>query len=1769
MKGKKYILSRWMWLVGGFIFMMPGMLRAQTFRHYEGIANQKGDYEIIDASQNRMRQKTHECHYYVPIKQGGTAELALPLTNYSTTSGAQLEPRGYYRWYNYDTDLASSRLSLVASDNTWMKSMTDEYGVDRGLVIYNMSVSPCYKNMGVKYTRPSDANWQGENVACDVSRYADGCKGEFLHEPTLSIRYVFHMIPSEKFADSMMDAVVKGTQSAANDLTYEDNKEMSVGLKDVNSTFNLRINFNTIGRYFFHPMSGIPTHHVYYNNEAYKILESYFDKNTVTQPNAIMWRVYSSDKSMCHTIWNNNSQFLTLSFSALNSTGWEWWTISNQRVTNTALRPKFDYGSRVYVVAYAYNTSNSNIGCPIANFAITLYQSYPKTQAELQASGDNTRMVSYLEDHYRNVALVSFDDDDEGMTMERPTSPTDNQALLPSRWSKRSYGFVYENLKDYIPAGHTLPKLHSPLHGEYGLYKSANVSGKSSNNDQYLWWASTPLYDRTYEMTNGAQYGHFLYVDAADESRQIAEADFKANLCAGSQVIFSSAIAEMTTGTEKAQLLFKLYGVHYDENNQETDRKLLQSFSTGDFKNNVNSLTTGKWYQGYGKMVLQKESGVGNYEDFKIVIDNLCKSTAGADYAFDDLRIYTQASKVDVIQSDPICPDVDISQGYNPDKMGKIKLKVRALQETMAALADHQEKKLYFRFVDSNTGKPTTDINYAATSGEPNYLWGSTTIHSEVDNGEQIDGAGMYEKLNDEWYVILANRNFNLDPNKKYYISFAFDDETVTDKNNLSWGKPSDVCSLYSSDFNLAQQTVVVTDANGTIATAVTIPCDDKDTPEYDIKAQLQTVDQNNGGTINLQSIKFNWYVDNIHGDPVLRNSTEFKGIQLSEGEHTIYVEPVNTTTKVTEGGVEYEICLGMMSFKLRAVKNGPKLGFGFSDVVYPDSYERTVRLGLPQIKELAKQGEGKGYFQIPVRDKNFIVDGSQNLLFVEAANQTTPVPTATVYLSDTNDPIYANQPNMTSLKLGELQSTTLARDAKTLNMKFMPQQDSQVSTDGTVQFHEGYWYEGALIFNEDGKDNTKVLCSGEAFVRFEIVPEYVTWYPTAKGRMSAAWNNDQNWVRSTRQEIYKTSDEYVNYVGGIASDLLGSTNELDIPRQNSYVPMKFTKVTIPNLSGLYFPDLGYIAYRQSNQIATKLSNAKGDEATANIQYAILAKWDANAANHGLTDEGNLGCEKFYGNTCDQIYFKPGGELLDQCFLLYNKAWVEKEMRPNTWYALTLPLKNVYAGDIYVPKANGRQETEAFKDITFSDAENSRVNYPFYQRSWDKSDVQEVTADGSHGAYDYAGTDIDFDSQNLKTVTSHWSHVYNKVDKAYDTFEGLALKVGDAYAPVSQTEKALVRLPKADVQYQYEDAVNGSSQLFTNVDRSENGRLAVDLNATEGALSNMSLTLPALSQDNAYYLVGNPYMATLSMYYFLRANSALSPTVYVYEDGALKTYSLDTSVAYDVRNDVKISPMQAFFVKLRDGEQASALNFTASMTIDREVFGTSDTQQSEDVPVTLSLTAFQGNVSSSAMVKVYGDASEDYDGQEDAPLLYDENLKEVPTLYTVAGDQAVAINQVPEIRWMPLGVIASSSSSKVTLTAQGAHLLDAPLYLYDAKTQAYQEVEEGMPITIQANDHGRYFLTQTRGTTGIKQVETVEESVKVYAPTKGLIVVSSTAENELQQVEVFTVDGKQVADEHVMNQMSIQLPVASSAVYIVKVKVLGSEKTIIRKLSVR
>ena len=1757
-----------------------------SFKHYVGHANTAFD--------EKGMQQTAEWEYYVYVKDtGDNVELVLPFDKYKYEigQGEPLEPQGYFRWYDFKTDKANDNLSPVTGTgaSTLLKHIVSG-GNDYGLFAYNLFPQfPVSKNIGVTYTAPAEASsedWAGEDIACDVSRYIDGMdasKTYLLHEPTLSIRYIFHIRSAKQLANDIMNTAIGKNPQRAGYRTYEDGMKLTVGMKDKSSTLTLRLDLSDSKKYYFHPLAdGVYkqsgsftgfTHRVYYADDKDKLVESNFDKTKLCNATKIEWWAYDKTKTYCLNLGSKDSRFFDLTMNKLNEKSW-----TPVSLTGEAKNFTFQYGDPVFIVAYAMD--NENHRCPIANFDVRFMNNHPMTKEEITKAGLNNRLISYLDEHYAMATKpITFDDDDVEQTVAAPTTPDDNQDRLPSKWDRRAYSFVYRDLIDYDATNYGgLNKIgHSPLHGDYCLYKSANVKDISGNyqtlKNGYLWWWDKPLYDKTYEITNGSQYGHFLYVDASDESRKIAACDFTADLCTGQQLIFIAAVADMTHKDTKPQIVFKLFGVNKDVNGEIVDKHLIHNFSSGDFENNRDSKEQATWYQVYGKITLQKESNVEQYSDFRLEIDNYCKGTDGADYAVDDIRIYLKPAKVEIYQDRPACGETGI---------GSIKLKIRAIHETLNAILNHKDTKIHYRLVNEDGSPVTGDglYNYwlkkpgDATAQEikTNKSYASVDVFDSEETCAkyEIDGVNMIEKDADgETYLILANHSFALQRGKKYYVSICADSNP--DAPNASWGKPSDVCSIYSAIFEMIGQTPMITDTDGKVITEYRVNCTDPD-PKVKLTGSLTTINPVTGEKITLTGVPFLWYIDDS-STPVDATPSTFIEIPVSKigyGAHKIFMKPETGETAdgemvFTVGSVKYLMCTEKIPVPLRIAKDGPQLNFGFNDVDYPfkdNSYEASLRIGLPQIKKLLEK-TSQGYLQVPLHSASYktgVTD--KTLTFIDDSKTGADNTSANVYVATTNDPLW--DASLLKNPVATLRSSTLAEvkpgKQYTLDLKF--------SDDVLKNFHEGYYYDLRFVFEQKAAATGGTSCPGESYLKLKIVPEFITWTPTADGGMNANWNNDDNWHRSSSEELY--DDGYTNYLA-YGSSMSGTpTSAKDIPTQNSYVPMKFTKVTIGNLNGLPFPDLGNVVYRSRNGIATKLTNGKGNEATKYIRYDIMAYWDEADTKKGLDTDGNLKCEKFYGNTCHQIYFKPQGELRDQCYLVYDKAWVEKELVPNKWYTMASPLQYIYAGDMYVPASDGQQKTKAFTDIKFDDkvagvAVYSRSKYPVYQRAWMKSDVKEISPKGDYSASHYPNgtvpTDVDM---NL----GYWSHVYNKVNESYaadGTFGGFSIKAGNALLPKDQTKKALIRLPKADTSYQYFDyngTGNSSSETSVTKDPKGRGRLLVAFNNDEKHLAEKTQSL-GTDNNSGFYLVANPYTCSISMAKFFEGNSDLQKAIWIVENGEVKAISKELD-----KQNYAIQPTQSFFVKKNAGAAIREVRFTSTMCVDRTI--TPGLLMASDYVKSIEATAENSNGQTSrARIALRPEASADYDDQEDVDLLYDQNLKDIPQVYTVAGNEAVAVNAVPELSWIPLGIV-SQQAEEVSLTLKGVNKLDAPVYLYDAASASFTELHEGEAVKVKAGDHGRYFLTQTRTSTGIDRMEAEEQSapVKVYSPAAGMIVVSALGGEKLDRVQVFTLDGKMVHSYQLPDKQRMILRVPSG-IYIVKASTQSCAQAKGQKIAVR
>lgn len=1706
---------------------------------------------------SRGMQQTAEWHYYYYLPtNSNTMELELPFDGWGKSSTNDLEPYGWIRWYDYTTDLKSDRLTVYNSSSTSLYNSKDNTSnKDIGLIAGTLRNS-ARDYAGVKYNKPTGADaedWAGETIACDVSRYNDynltkrGYYPKYTnyveHEPTLSIRYIFHIKSAAYLAKRIKDALCDHSRAA--DLTLEDNKRIVFGAKDERANMTLRTNMKNSGgqSYWFYPLSTTVGKTVYPTTEAQKITAADFN-TTMMQATNIVWTVYNEDKTKFCQL-SSTTQFCDLTINALKNA--TWYNVSNDATTTKPTDIGFE--QTVYVVAWA---ANGDYMCPVANFEVFIHKGYPKTKDEITADNNTDRTLSYLEDEdrYEKKMDISFDDDNPDLTLDAPTTPLNNMSLKPSDFKSRAYGFTYAELEkyDYYYNGSTPHHSKSPIHGDYGLYKSGNLPGISYDNQNgYQWWAagSPTIYDRTHAKTSGKQYGHFLYVDASNESRQIASADFKANLCTGSQLIFSGAVAEYTAAYNATapQVMFRLYGINKDENGNVTDQKLIQSFSSGDFATNTKSHEYGKWYQIYSKQVLQKSAGADNYTDFRIVLDNMCQNTKGADYCIDDLCLYTQTSKLDVLQNKPLCPN---ETGYETAPED-ITLKLRGIYETFQAMVNQKESKLFYRICDA-TGKPVDNIDYDG-DGQPD-AYGIASIPASYNAGLVLPPAAADGKNNVAMFendnsgnrcLVIANRNFNIVPGKDYYFSIAYPSDDNPDVPGV-WGKSTDVCSTYSGIFQVVEQNIKLTDKNSNVLTALRVDCNSK-TPTVEVIAKIETADPVNGGKVTIDNVKFDWFLSKPNAENELYStqglleaihayrkaypeynglSTGFRSVNYNQydllkkyvdskqlilnasnsmgnrkfeanemGLYKIAVIPVQA--KATINGQVYDICADPMLVDLRVVTDGPNINFGFPGVIYPND-ARTVRVGLPQIKAIAAKN---GALNLPMTG----IEGAKSVKMIDEAQ---------VSISNTNDPDF----NSTKQAIGVVTANTIYETDNTVGIRF--------NSNAVTTLKEGYWYE--INFRYANASASTASCPGETFIKMCIVPEYATWNSSPR-TASTNWNDDNNWLRSTKAEIFK--DSYADY-----------------NTTTAFMPMKFTKVTVANQKdkGKVYPNLDEISYR-SNGIASS-------KKMQSFAYDFVAKW-SNTADGSDNGNGTFSCEKWAGNFCDQIYFKPEAELLYANYLTYNKAYVEKELTPNTWSIMSSPLQQTYAGDLYVPKNNGQEQSEAFQPITYQEGVNDRSAYPVYQRSWD-GDAQEVIDNVTNYSANHDGT-VNVTTDNELSINSgYWSHVYNKVDEQYTKGQAFAVKAGDKYTAGAQdaNAKAVVRLPKADTQFSYYDS---ESQKPVNVTVNRDANSYRMLQGDVAGDKTMTMTQPLkenLHRDNRYHLVGNPYTLSLSMYRFLKANTAFENSIWTLDNGVMKTHSVPVDLDYDKKTDVIVNPTQAFFVKVKEGETAPAnVTFNAMMLINKDV---TPGEKALIIRPTVTLTTVNGTRSSQSKLIVSAEASRDYVAGEDVDMLGEGNIAEIAQAYSVAGSQAVALNTTDDIDWMPIGIVAGKSRSTDVTVSLNSKMLrkmndeGGKLFIYDATSKKFSEIADGMQIEMMANDHGRYYITTNNWV-----VPTGINAIRCFSPAQGTIIVA-VLNGEVKQAKVYDTAGALVTSSRSTAGERCQLSVQQPGVYIVK-----------------
>lgn len=1831
------------------------------------------------------RQGVHTWEYDIYINpDDGPRALVLPFENYMygyqtgiSADGNDLEPRAYFRWYDWKTDKAvvdktvdnTKHYTFEACNPDILKPYieTDYGNRNRGLVALNLDPSfPTQGRVGVWFTADDEFTLDnypdGIDIACDVSKYSDGIvvfgtNAYLEHEPTLSMRYIFHIYPGKKIADELAAAkdnlskargVLENTTSVAEKLriyttleylSYTDAVEGEIqpmfALPEDEGRVVVSLGTGKTGNFSLRLDESL---------DNYKL----WDGNNLVTADGVKWVAFYEDEKNGDVLRKEvlSSTNRIQSFSYSNFQG-AYYPLGESTTTNVSDGMKF------HVIGYAtYGDVNTVLGtgvyAPVTHYELQFLVAPPLSVADLKNDANVRktyvkRTDEYLAVHYDLHSVVDFDGNpdtnknliadpdrkryfysflngsgalDLGKTWDAaPSARENNMSWLPREWTDIEYSYCYPQLCDYVidsREGYWCYNHYlSPFHGDYMILESMNMPGISNSRQSpytLQWWWGSELHDYTYVTTGGSKSGSFLYTDASNESRTMVTIPFDAELCAGSSIYFTAAVADMTNAQIKPQLLIRIVGVD-DDGNQSN----VVSFHTCDI--NTAGAETGEWYQIYGESTIPVTFD-DEINHFICEVVNYADNTNGADFAIDQFQIYTNTAKVKLSQDYGDCDDVNNNKTF-----------IYAEAESIQALYGKTgSTDIYWRIHDEH-GEVVTGAKMYSDADDGTSIYGAINIPLDYINHLKDGGGGVVVdetavKANEglHWYMgndgkvylKIANRYLSgLLDGQTYYVSI-YDARYQLDpaigfkpENNSYWGglhtAARSKCSVFSQFFIPGQQYVIYYDVtSGMEGGYIMMECD-KDPVVNNMSLRLKKPDLNEpSGFKDINGLHYDYFfgtidqwasndkfdatytykqlreavqdyratypddigvngsyskvVDEVDYHDVLVAAITANKLELNRSttfsnnfntrpskDFTVLCLPVEENIPETTA----KICSPFV-VKFNIVWPSPDLALGFSDVEYPnrEGVHRVVRIGLEQLNDLRNNGY---ILHVPIHDYNDKDKNPNTGLIRFNGDYLT--------LSSVSDDPTAEGYTVGTTRFAKLVTPESGKDGEGGDKPFVDADHMFLALDLSddncqINFHEGYTYEVSAQIWDKG-DEQETPCCSDIYLTIKVVPEYVTWDPKEieSDYYNANWNNDDNWNRSERAEMYM--DDAVSHQqntptpwredvteGGTyyyGDKYYKNATEINaaLSSGKAFVPMKFTHVTLPAGHAPSLITMDLVAYNTSpytggailaGNLITDPSpydpeRKVNSPATPDILYDMLVRYTEKECQGHLQKDGTTvygegtanvyDCEKFYGNICKEIYFKPQAELLRQHRMTYEKAWVEKELVANKWYMLSAPLKNMYAGDMYVPvtmtdvslttpaTVKGRQVSEAFQPISFNTTTYSRTGYPFYQRSWGidakvytkTNDVRPSFYSGKLGYTTWSGN------------IAEWSHTYNDVQVPYNTLTGFSVRAHKK----DQAENTLIRLPKADTSYGYYDwnddtSTPAAGSGVTTVSKDYANRFVTDDQTNDGTLT---FDIDDMQQVDDYVLVGNPFMASIDMKKFFETNTKIDQEGYwTYEASVASSHAKPTTTS----EDGLIKPMQAFFVKKGTATQ---IIFDKGMQIDGN-YPIHETPGGGAREL-MTMTAANDRGTSTASVELG-------DEEESVETLFDSNLSDVPMVYTVAGGQAVSINRVTELKPIAFGVTYNGEEAVDVTFSDIEQLTDGEVYVVDAVTGFSQTVHDGDAFSVQPNDYGRYFLVFADGTTGIDDISSVVDEVRkeyydlrghrVQTPRKGVYIVN-------------------------------------------------------------
>jgi uncharacterized repeat protein (TIGR01451 family) len=513
-------------------------------------------------------------------------------------------------------------------------------------------------------------------------------------------------------------------------------------------------------------------------------------------------------------------------------------------------------------------------------------------------------------------------------------------------------------------------------------------------------------------------------------------------------------------------------------------------------------------------------------------------------------------------------------------------------------------------------------------------------------------------------------------------------------------------------------------------------------------------------------------------------------------------------------------------------------------------------------------------------------------------------------------------------------------------------------------------------------------------------------------------------------------------------------------------------------------------------------------------------------------------------NACNHIWFEHGGEVARTDLLTYSEAYVQWKLQANRWYMLSAPLKNMYAGDIYVSDPNPITDGYKIEPMLFN------VLNPETQ---------------------------------TKTTEYKWTGSFNKPDIEFRRGEGVAIWVDQIGTDYGDHADVTFQFPKSDMIYHYynlDGTVNEKTPEIIAVDgRDYKNRFIYEGNINSGLVELTPSPVTAIGQP---VLVGNPFMAHIPFADFYAQNSTLIDNEYrlawdinTADDGKVNTFYIykNVSGSYvstnpdpeddNIRSNY-IPPMQSFIVT-SIGSSTPALKADITKTITRP--GENLRSSTTSIPTMLEITAGRNGQNMSKNLLIYMDnASQAYVPAEDSYTLFSQNSLTPVIVYTRSSDgYALDINTIGSFdRSIPL-CVRTSQKGDIHLKFAGMERFDnTKIFLHDTKTGVVTDLSENDEYVFNKNEddlyvENRLFLT-FGAITGIQSVKTAAVSVQNLQDQRIRIV--SNNGSPLGKIQIMDVQGRVLETKEVQTS-SYVFHAKVTGVYLIRIT--NSEKSEVKK----